>query len=159
MRQHRMKQGEQRSSLVKPRIKRFFCCAVSPLILFFFSCGNHSAVDRASKDSANSLPSLIPCSCPDDSVLPDTAFYTETFLVVPNDSGYVNVRSNSLSFENAYRGNILCRIACNTELRGYGPVKNKEAGSGFAYVVLIEDKEGKRCRGYIAYHLIRKKSK
>lgn len=130
----------------------------SKILIFsviLLGCGQANQTDKSSPDrTVGGEKHILSCDCYNDSLLGESSDYSLPLTVKDNDSGYINVRSTNETFENTIRGNIICQIPSKTTLMGYGPVKDKEVGSGFYYVVLLTDKNGKKCRGYIAKHLL-----
>jgi hypothetical protein len=71
---------------------------------------------------------------------------------------YANIRTNSNFAGNTYLDNVILRLKHGAQFCGGGPLKPIDPNTGVigprAYRVLLQDEDGKYCKGYISENLV-----
>ena len=92
-------------------------------------------------------------SCAQGRSVGDIKEYSQRLQAKKTSLGFIRIRSYAV-FSVEDQTNILGTVPAGTLLWGVGPLKNADFSAGIGYAVLIRDKLGKTCRGYVSITVV-----
>lgn len=84
----------------------------------------------------------------------DTSVYGQLVHIKKNSLGYVRIRKDATCFNPECVVNLIGIIPDDITIYVQGPLKNADYSDGIAYALIVEDKKGKRCRGYLSFTVL-----